>query len=253
MVYFISDVHLGVLPRAEDRLREDLLLTFLSQIKNYCSQLYILGDFFDYWFEYKEVVPKHFYRSLNMISEVSKVAQVEYLMGNHDFGHARRNGFFETEMGIQVHSGDIERELYGKKFYLSHGDGKSYNDLGYRIIKRITRNPFMLGLYMKLHPDCGIGLASHSSRKSRGYTDSKNFGPRDGMRDFAEKKIASGFDYVVMGHRHRPSFDSIGKGSYINLGDWIARPTFGRFDGNIFELLYVDSFVSGRIEYVAAL
>jgi UDP-2,3-diacylglucosamine hydrolase len=251
MIYFISDVHLGVLPREEDKLREEMVLSFLSQIKNYCSKLFILGDFFDYWFEYKYVVPKHFYRTLAMLGEINLTSDVQYLMGNHDFGHPREKGFFETELGIKVIDKDIERTLYGKKFYLSHGDGKSYNDLGYRIIKKLTRNPTALHLYSYLHPDMGIGLASHSSRKSRGYTDLKNYGSRDGMRDFAERKIKEGADFVVMGHRHRPTYDSIANGHYINLGDWIARPTFGRYDGNRFDLLYADSFIDGRVEYVA--
>ena len=132
MIYFFSDVHLGLLSRAEDKIREELLLKFLDKIRNDCERLFIVGDLFDYWFEYKTVIPKYFFRTIHMLYEMRREGiEIEYVMGNHDFGH---KDFFQSELDIYVHKDDIERELYGNKFYISHGDGKSHKDTGYKIL-----------------------------------------------------------------------------------------------------------------------
>jgi UDP-2,3-diacylglucosamine hydrolase len=160
---------------------------------------------------------------------------VEYLIGNHDFGH---RDYFETELNIPVHHSDIERELNGKKFYIAHGDGKALNDTGYLMLRKILRNRLNLWLYSWIHPDIGIWLAEKVSGGSRAYTDQRDaLQKQDGLRLFAEKKIAAGIDYVVMGHRHKPEMIDIdGKGTYINLGDWLRHYTYGVFDGEKFSL-----------------
>lgn len=163
MIYFVSDLHLGVLPRDEDKLREDKFLDFLDMIKADCERLYMVGDIFDYWFDYKTVIPKEFYRTLAKLKELSDAGiRIEYLMGNHDFGH---RDFFSDELGIEVIESDIEREHNGKKFYISHGDGKADNDTGYLILRAILRNKISNKIYRFIHPDLGIGLASGSSKK----------------------------------------------------------------------------------------
>lgn len=241
MYYFISDIHLGYFDRETDKIREDKLLAFLDKIGKDCETLYILGDLFDYWFEYKTVIPKYFYRTLSALRSLrEKGINVEYLIGNHDFGH---RDFFPKEIGINVYWDDIERTIAGKRFYLSHGDGKSNNDMGYRILKKILRSKFNQWLYFKIHPDCGIPMASSSSQKSRAYTDKKNFGKTEGMEEFAQLKLNEGFDYVVMGHRHRPIIAELDGGRYINLGDWLSNYTFGTFDGSEFKLLNVNEFI----------
>jgi UDP-2,3-diacylglucosamine hydrolase len=167
-------------------------------------------------------------------------------MGNHDFGH---QDFFRTELNIDVHKADITREHDGKKFYLSHGDGKSNKDTGYKILKKITRNSFALWLYLKLHPNFGIRLASGTSKKSRAYTDAKNFGKTEGMEEFAEKMILNhNFDYVIMGHRHKPTVKEYGNGFYINLGEWISKPMYGIWDGNDLKLLPVADLLNNTIK-----
>ncbi|OGU10873.1 MAG: hypothetical protein A2X61_07965 [Ignavibacteria bacterium GWB2_35_12] len=241
MIYFISDIHLGILERSADAPREELLVKFLKSIVNDCEVLYIVGDLFDYWFEYKTVVPKYFYRTLEALKWLrDNGVKIEYLMGNHDFGH---KDFFETEMGIPIYKDDIEREHSGKRFYISHGDGKANNDAGYRALKKVMRNRFSLWLFLKLHPDCGIRLASSSSRKSRGYTSNKHYGKTEGMENFAESKINEGFDYVIMGHRHRLIQKQIGNGNYYNLGSWLEKPVFGCFDGNEFKIREVEEYL----------
>jgi len=237
MVYFISDIHLGFYKRERDVLRENILLRFLDHISNNCKKLFIVGDLFDYWFEYKYVVPKYYYRTLSKLREMrDNQIEIEYLMGNHDFGHW---DFFEKEIDISIIKHDIEREINGKRFYISHGDGKAYNDAGYRFIKKILRNNLAQRLFYMIHPDIGIGLASTSSKKSRNYTDKKDYTNRDGMRDFAVEKIKEGFDFVIMGHRHLLIDEKIGNGKYINLGEWFAEPHYAAFDGNNIKLLKV--------------
>jgi UDP-2,3-diacylglucosamine hydrolase len=241
MIYFISDVHLGLLERSDDRKREALFLNVLQKCSLDAEKIYFVGDIFDYWFEYKTVTPKYFYRTLTAIAGLRDSGiPIEYVMGNHDFGHKE---FFMEEFGIEIHKGDIEREHYGKKFYISHGDGKSYKDTGYKILKKIIRAKLSLFLFLKLHPDFGIRLASGSSRKSRVYTDKKVYGEKDGMRDFAFSKLESGFDYVIMGHRHKAEKSEHSGGYYINLGEWMRNPTFGIFDGNEFKITEVEKFL----------
>jgi len=238
MIYFISDIHLGFFDRHRDKLLEDKLIDFLDKIQEN-STLVIIGDLFDYWFDYRKVIPYNFYRTLYKLNELkNKNIVVVYLIGNHDFGHYK---FFKEELGIEPIENDLEIEFLGKKFYLSHGDGKSYNDDGYKIIKRILRNKLAQKLYRLLHPDIGIWLASGSSRKSRHYTETKNYGPRDGLKDFAFAKIDEGFDYVVMGHRHKLEFVEYKQGFYINLGTWLTKPIYGYFDGKKFEIVEMNT------------
>jgi UDP-2,3-diacylglucosamine hydrolase len=229
MIYFISDVHLGVEERKQDKIREDLLLRFLSNISDNCETLFIVGDLFDYWFEYKTVIPRYYYRTLTALHDMRKRGiGIEYVMGNHDFGH---RDFFRDELDIPIFTDDIERTLYGRKFYISHGDGKAFNDNGYLLLKKVLRNPVSQKLFNLIHPDLGIRLASGTSRTSRSYTGKKDFGELEGQGNFARKKIDEGFDYVIMGHRHIAEMTPYGRGYYINLGEWIKEPTYAEFDG----------------------
>lgn len=237
MIYFISDVHLGLFPREQDKLREDILLSFLNIIRQDCKQLYIVGDLFDFWFEYKTVIPKYFYKTLSKLKELREQGiEIIYLMGNHDFGH---QDFFENELDINIVKHDLNIEIEGYKFFISHGDGKVHNDYGYLILRKILRNKFSIKLFQSIHPDFGIKLASRSSKTSRGYTDKKDYGGKEGMEDFAKLKLEEGIDYVIMGHRHRAGIKEINSGYYVNLGDWISNPTYGRFENGNFELLNV--------------
>lgn len=151
MIYFVSDIHLGYHERHKDKILEDKFINFLSAIEPDCETLILLGDIFDFWFEYKTVIPRYFYRTLSMFDRlVQRGIKIEYLMGNHDFGH---KNFFAEEFGINIIKNDISHEFSAKQFYLSHGDGKSYNDNGYLLLKRVLRNPFCQKLYTGLHPD----------------------------------------------------------------------------------------------------
>lgn len=244
MVYFISDVHLGLGTLAESREREHLLLRFLDVCQRDANTLVIVGDLFDYWFEYTTVIPRPFFRVLSKLEQMRQSGvTIEYLMGNHDFGHQT---FFEEELQIPIHKNDIERVYYGKKFYLAHGDGKVLNDTGYLLLRPVLRNRMSIKLFQWLHPDIGIRLASGTSTTSRAHTDKRPVGNRDGLAEFAQQKIGEGFDYVVMGHVHSPlvrDFTLDGhSGTYLNLGEWLRHKTFARFDGKHCTLLTLEEF-----------
>ncbi len=238
--YFISDVHLGYGAPAQDRERERRLVRLLDEIlenarSGKAKGLFIVGDLFDSWFEFSSVVPRRHVRTIASLARIAELIPVEYLMGNHDFGH---KDYFETELAIPVHRGDIQRTLLGKQFYIAHGDGKAANDTGYLILRSILRNPVLQGAYRLVHPDIGIRFAEWISGRSRSYTDQRDALHKvDGLRVFAEKLIEQGgIDYVVMGHRHAPQIVSFEKGTYINLGDWIHSYTYGVFDENGFRI-----------------
>jgi UDP-2,3-diacylglucosamine hydrolase len=222
--YFISDAHLGLGPRDVERAKETRLIEFFREIRNDAAELFIVGDLFDAWFEYRSVIPKGFHRLLAALDELTAHGiAVHYLVGNHDFWI---RDYFRDELGMKTYRDAFSLTAYGKKVYLHHGDGVSNNDTGYKILKTILRNPFSIWLYSWLHPDLGVLLAATSSKKSRHYTSQKDYGEEDGMVAFARKKIDEGFDIVIMGHRHHPIMKDLGGGIYVNLGDWITHCSY---------------------------
>jgi len=235
--FFISDTHFGFY---EYEREKPLIEKFENLCKLVCKEkgtLYILGDLFDYWFEYKSVVQKYSYRILTCLEKISESGvSITYLIGNHDFAH---RDLFEKQLKIQLCENPITQIINGKKFLLAHGDGLIGNDTGYKILKSIVRNKRLQSLYAKLHPNIGIGLARYFSRKSRHYTSEKDYGESDYLYQFAKQKIEEGYDYVVMGHSHKFKFEQIENGYYINLGSWLIKPAYGIFDGEIFEIKYL--------------
>jgi UDP-2,3-diacylglucosamine hydrolase len=238
--YFISDVHLGYGAPPEDRQRELRLLSVLDEIlaeaKNgNAGGLFIVGDLFDSWFEFASVIPRRHVRTIAALARIAEIVPVEYLMGNHDFGH---KDYFEKQLSIPVHKGDIRRTLLGKRFFISHGDGKAANDTGYLILRSVLRNRVLQSTFRLVHPDLGIRFAEWISGRSRSYTDDRDaLHKLDGLREFAERLINEGdTDFVVMGHRHKSEIVAFEKGTYINLGDWINSYTYGVFDEKGFRI-----------------
>ncbi len=231
--YFFSDVHLGLSSREEEQKKEARLLSFLDTVLIDATHLFIVGDLFDAWFEYKTVIPKGFHRTLTKLEDiVRKNITVHYLAGNHDYW---MGNFFSEYLGMKIYHDPFEITLDGKRIYLHHGDGLAIHDTGYRILKRILRNPINIKLYTMLHPDIGLSIAKSSSKKSRHYTSTKDYVESDGMYIFAKKMIEQGYDAVIMGHRHHPTFQTIGKGKYINLGDWVTHFTYAELTNGEFE------------------
>lgn len=232
--YFFSDVHLGLESVEKEKQKENRVIEFLSEAQKDAKEIFIVGDLFDCWIEYKYVVPKGYYKLFTKISEiVDRKIRINYIAGNHDFW---KGSFFKDEFGIEICHSHIEREIEGKKFFIHHGDGFANKDTGYRIIKKILRNNICQKLYSLIHPDIGIRLAKGTSETSRSHTNSKDYSESDGMKEFAFKKINEGFDYVIMGHRHVPQMTKFENGFYINLGDWIDFFSYGIFKKGNFEL-----------------
>lgn len=236
-VYFVSDIHLGapsLKPDFEEKRRQELI-KFFDKAANEGSRVIIVGDLFDFWYEYKQVVPKRFfwlYAKLNQL--VDSGIRVDYIAGNHDFYLGQ---FFSESVGLRVYQDGFSEEIGGKKFLVVHGDGLAVRDAGYRMLKKILRNGFVQSGIRWIHPDIGFSMARAFSKKSREYTTSKDFGEADGMRIFAENKLNDGYDFVVMGHNHVPRFEHLGSGIYVNLGDWLVNFTYGIYDGNQMQLL----------------
>ncbi len=226
--YFFSDAHLGIGTSREDQERELRLVRFLDFIQRDAEQIFIVGDLFDYWFEYKTVVPKKYFRLFAKIAGISeKGIRIYFVAGNHDFWI---KDYFTTELGMEIHLNPVEADIRGKRFFIHHGDGLLKGDTGYKILKRILRSKVNIFLFSLVHPDIAGRIARLSSQASRRYTSNRTYESKD-MTDFAGKKIREGFDFVVMGHNHVPSIQKIGSGTYVNLGDWIYENTYAVFDG----------------------
>lgn len=241
MVYFFSDVHLGLGSPESNRERERALLRFLNMVgEDRAETLYVVGDLFDYWFEYRSVIPRGFTRTLGALAAlVDAGTSVEYIVGNHDFGH---RDFFEQEIGARIYFDDVERIIAGRRCYIAHGDGKAFNDFGYLVLKRVLRARISNALFRFLHPDVGIGTAAYASRRSRDHTAQKNYdggqpGESDGLYAFAERKITDeGFQLVVMGHSHLPRRVDMSGGTYVNLGTWLRDRSYLALDASTLEL-----------------
>jgi UDP-2,3-diacylglucosamine hydrolase len=226
-VFFVSDAHLGLGNPFEESRKEETLIRFLNHAARSADTLFILGDLFDFWFEYKAVVPRRFIRVLWALERLhERGVRVLYLTGNHDFW---LESFFPLELGIEVHTEPLEMKLNGKRFWIAHGDGIMKKDRGYRLLKRIMRHPLSERLYRLLHPDLAFGLAGFFSKLSRNHPafpdDDKDY------VDYAEARFAEGFDCVVLAHTHRPMVSKKGGKTYVNTGDWIRHFSYAKFSG----------------------
>lgn len=232
-IYFFSDAHLGIGTPQDDRQKERKLVSFLETVREDGKELFIVGDLFDYWFEYQSVVPKGYVRLLGTLGALTDAGVViTYLAGNHDFW---MRGYLQEELGISVHSEPVERIFDGKRFYISHGDGVDPTDRGYRFLKRVFRNRLNIALFSLLHPDLATKIARWSSHTSRKHTTQR---PREDryLAEFAARKISDGYDIVIMGHSHVPAIQDLAGGTYVNLGDWMRHDTFAVFDGQAITL-----------------
>ena len=234
-IYFLSDAHLGSNSPEREKLKEERLLLFLEQIKKDSQALYILGDLFEFWFEYKNVIPKDHFTILMKLKEIINLEiPITYLVGNHDFW---LGNFLIEQIGIKIEKHPVSVEHQGKKIYLIHGDGLAKKDFGYRILKNILRNRINIWLYRLIPPDYGIPLAKKVASFSRNKTQSRDKEFLKDYREFAKEKIKEGYDAVLIGHTHQPCFEELDKGIYINIGDWFDHFTYGKLTQGRFYLL----------------
>lgn len=232
--YFISDIHFGLLGHDEEVERELKFVEFLYSIKDSAKELYILGDLFDYWFEYKRVIQKGYFRTFTALNDlVRSGTNIHYLIGNHDFMH---RDFFEKEVGVKLYQENIEVEIDSKKFYLAHGDGLVKNDYGYLILKKVFRSKIAQNLYSLIHPNLGIKIAKGTSNTSREYTGHKDYGEGDGLYEFAKTKFEMGFNFVILGHTHQKRIEEYNNRIYANLGTWLEKPMYGIYENGKFEI-----------------
>ena len=234
-IYFASDNHLGAPTKEQSFPREKKFVAWLDEIKQDAAAIFLLGDLFDFWFEYKTVVPKGFTRTLGKLAEISDSGiPVYYFVGNHDLW---MNGYFEEELNIPVYHKPKEFTFNDKTFFIGHGDGLGPGDKGFKRMKKVFTNPVAKWFYRWLHPDLGVRLAQYFSVKNRlisGDEDVKFLGEEnEWLVQYSKKKLEEKHrDYFLFGHRHLPLNIDLNKQSkYINLGDWLSYYTYGVFDG----------------------
>lgn len=236
-IYFLSDAHLGASVLKNNREREQKLVEWLESVRPHCSVLFLLGDIFDFWFEYKRVVPKGFVRFLAKICEFTDSGiQVHFFTGNHDIWAF---DYLRQECGVTIHTRDEKFVFNGRKFYIGHGDGLDPHDKGYLFIKKVFHNTFLQRCFRWIHPDLGIAFAhkwsSHSRLKDNGKIEADAYrGPdQEDIELYCRQVLKQEyFDYFIFGHRHLPLDISLTQESrYINTGDWITHYTYAVFDG----------------------
>jgi UDP-2,3-diacylglucosamine hydrolase len=244
-IYFASDLHLGTPNEISSSAREKLFVRWLDEIKNDAKEIFIIGDIFDFWHEYKTVIPKGFVRIQGKLAEIADSGiPVHVFTGNHDLWMF---GYLEKELGVKVYKQPIQREFNGKKFFIGHGDGLGPGDRGYKFIKKVFANLVCQWLFRWLHPDIGVGIANYFSRKSRYGTsgDEKVLEVFKGEENewlikYCKRKLeAEHFDFFIFGHRHLPLDIQLNeKSRYVNTGDWLDYNSYAVFDGNSLELKY---------------
>jgi UDP-2,3-diacylglucosamine hydrolase len=245
-IYFASDFHLGV-PSAEKSLdREKRIVRWLDAIKLDAAEIWLLGDLFDFWFEYKTVAPRGYVRFLGKLAEITdRGIPIHVFTGNHDMWIF---DYLPEATGVILHRKPLTREWNGKKFMIGHGDGLGPGDHGYKFIKKVFANPVCQWLFKWIHPDVGIGIANFFSGRSRLANDDYDKvylgDDKEWLAIYAKEVLQKEhFDYFVFGHRHLPIDISVGPNSrYINLGEWINYNSYAVFDG---EDLKMNTFEKG--------
>ena len=239
-IYFASDNHLGASTMEASRPREKKFVAWLDEIKQDAAAIFLMGDLFDFWFEYKTVIPKGFTRTLGKLAEISDAGiPIYYFVGNHDLW---MNGYFEDELNIPVFHKPQDFTFNNSSFFIGHGDGLGPGDKGYKRMKKVFTSSFFQWLFRWLHPDIGVRLAQYFSVKNKlisGDDDAKFLGEdNEWLVAYCKRKLNDQHrDYFVFGHRHLPlDIELNGTSKYINLGDWIQYYTYGVFDGKNFEL-----------------
>lgn len=244
-IYFVSDFHLGIDAEIPSGEREKKIVRWLDIIKEDAKELYLVGDVFDYWYEYKRVVPKGFYRLFSKLAELKELGiSITFFTGNHDMWMFR---YLDEELGIPILRQPIRKVIDGKTFYIGHGDGLGPGDYGYKFIKSIFNNKICQWAYGKLHPDFGLALMKFFSAKSRQYTgdeDAFTDESNEWLVQFCEQDLVkNNVDYYIFGHRHLAIQYTLSnqKSTYFNLGEWMYAYSFGVWDGQSFKLEFFES------------
>ncbi len=245
--FFASDFHLGIDVRQTSREREKAVVRWLEKIAPEAESIWLVGDVFEFFFEYQKVVPKGHVRLLGKLGELSDAGlPIHFFTGNHDLWMGR---FFEDELGIPTYRAPILVEIAGKKCLIGHGDGLGPGDEGYKILKKIFTNPACRWAFQWLHPDLGHRLATFSSGRSRAKNlaaDAEFLGPQnEWLIQFSEEKSAEQpeIDFFIFGHRHLPIDWMLknGRSRYVNLGEWMRWQSFAVLDETGLDLRFFET------------
>ncbi|MFC1692085.1 UDP-2,3-diacylglucosamine diphosphatase [Candidatus Latescibacterota bacterium] len=234
-VAFFADTHLGM--PGDDPKRIEKVASFIRWLRGRISHLYIIGDLFDFWFEYKSVVPniapQVVFELYNLVSDGTLVT---LFAGNHDYWYGQ---YLQKNVGLNIQLNDLTVEHQGCTIYMHHGDGLYPRDIGYRILKKVLRNKLSIFLFRLLHPDCARWFVELSSKTSRNYFAH----PHDNidyyvnlLRDIADNRLKLGNNAVVYGHCHIPLVEQRPKGTLVLLGDWITHNTYVFLENGEFKL-----------------
>lgn len=239
-VYFASDQHFGIPNATESRKREDRFIRWMDEIKADAQIIFLMGDLFDFWHEWKYVVPKGYIRVLGKIAELKDSGiEIYFFVGNHDLW---MKNYFQEELGIPVFFEKQYFEINNRQFLLAHGDGLGPGDKGYKRMKKVFTNPLAQWAFRWLHPDIAMRIANYMSQKNKmisGDEDKQFLGEdKEFLILYSKEKLKTDkINYFVYGHRHLPMVLDLSPDSkYVNLGDWISYFTYGVFDGNSFGL-----------------
>jgi UDP-2,3-diacylglucosamine hydrolase len=231
---FVSDCHLGAGSEDDDRARQERVVAFLETEAPSASALFLLGDLFDFWFEYRHAVPRRHFRVLAALRRLTEAGvPVTFVGGNHDFW---ADSYLGSEIGCHVHRDPIEVSLQGRRLFLAHGDGLMAGDRGYLFLKSVLRHPLAIAGYRLLHPDLGLPFARVVSRLSRKHRVESRFDAEALRARIAVPRFAQGFDGVVLGHFHVPTLLTRDGRDFVVLGDWITRNGYAALEGGKFRL-----------------
>jgi UDP-2,3-diacylglucosamine hydrolase len=245
-ILFVSDAHLGA-PSAFPE-REEWLRRFLDAQRGRIAGLMIVGDLFDFWFEYRHAIPKGHFQILRAIADLRADGMpVLYFGGNHDFWAGT---YLRNEIGIEIADGPMEFRIQGRRLFVAHGDGLGGGDHGYKLLKKVLRNRLCIALYRTLHPDVGIPLAYAVSALSRRHSEPREVLIPKLVRDIAVPNLGSGADAVIMGHVHEPTHIRLPGGDFIVIGDWLKNFTYAALEEGVFSLRRFHP--DGRTETIAA-
>ncbi len=238
-IYFASDFHLGIPNYEQSLAREKKIVRWLDLVSADADQIYLMGDLFDFWYEYKKVVPQGYVRIQGKIAELcDKGIEIFYFKGNHDMWVFK---YFQKELGVHLVSDAMEFERNGKKFFLHHGDGLGPGDHSYKLLKKIFRNPLCIWLFGLLPNRIGLGIAHYFSSKSRlanAALDEVYDEKSEWLLHFCNERVkTTHYDYMIFGHRHLPLDIKLDNGGrYLNLGEWLHHCTYAVFDGDTLSL-----------------
>ena len=243
-VYFASDFHLGTPDAASSAARERKIVRWLDQVAPDAAAIYLLGDIFDFWFEYRHAIPRGFIRLQGKLAELTDAGlPVTFFTGNHDMWMF---DYFTQELNIPVLRHPVSQRIGSQQFCLGHGDGLGPKDYTYKVIKRVFASPVAQWLFARIHPNLGIGLANHWSRRSRIQNtreDEVFHGEDEWLLQYCrELERRHHHDYYIFGHRHLPLDLTVAPGSrYVNLGEWVNYCSYAVYDGNELALRYFEA------------